>query len=56
MLAIRVCTGARDSPGGPYLKIPWEKIYKVRIATTTLNIAVDLEGPHAHGPAQHGLT
>ena len=32
-------------PGGPYVKMPWEKIYKVRIATTTLNMAVDLEDP-----------
>jgi regulator of protease activity HflC (stomatin/prohibitin superfamily) len=30
-------------PGGPYLKMPWEKIRKVSIATTTLNMALDLE-------------
>jgi regulator of protease activity HflC (stomatin/prohibitin superfamily) len=35
-------------PGGPYLKMPWEKIYKVRIATTTINMAVDLENPEAN--------
>jgi regulator of protease activity HflC (stomatin/prohibitin superfamily) len=35
-------------PGGPYLKMPWEKIYKVRIATTTINMAVDLENPTAN--------
>src|SRR5579859_5800333 len=35
-------------PGGPYVKMPWEKIYKVRIATTTINMAVDLEDPHAN--------
>src|SRR5882757_1881988 len=30
-------------PGGPYFKMPWEKIYKVSIATTTVNMALDLE-------------
>jgi len=35
-------------PGGPYLKMPWEKIRKIRIATTTINMAVDLEDPHAN--------
>jgi regulator of protease activity HflC (stomatin/prohibitin superfamily) len=35
-------------PGGPYLKMPWEKIHKLRIATTTLNMAVDLENPTAN--------
>lgn len=25
-------------PGGPYLKIPWEKVHKVRIATSTVNL------------------
>ena len=35
-------------PGGPYLKMPWERIHKIRIATTTINMAVDLEDPHAN--------
>ena len=35
-------------PGGPYFKMPWEKIHKVSIATTTLNMALDLEDPHAN--------
>ena len=35
-------------PGGPYFKMPWEKIRKVSIATTTINMAVDLEDPHAN--------
>lgn len=35
-------------PGGPYFKMPWEKIRKVRIATSTLNMALDLEDPHAN--------
>ena len=30
-------------PGGPYFKMPWEKIRKVSIATNTLNMALDLE-------------
>ena len=35
-------------PGGPYLKLPWERIYKVSIATQTVNMAVDLEDPRAN--------
>jgi len=35
-------------PGGPYLKMPWEKIHKVSIATTTLNMALDLEDRSAN--------
>lgn len=35
-------------PGGPYFKMPWEKIYKISIATTTMNMAVDLEDPNAN--------
>lgn len=30
-------------PGGPYFKMPWEKIHKVSIATSTVNMAMDLE-------------
>src|SRR6266567_568516 len=30
-------------PGGPYFKMPWEKIHKVSIATMTVNMAMDLE-------------
>ena len=30
-------------PGGPYFKMPWEKIHKVSIATMTVNMALDLE-------------
>ncbi|NJN17906.1 MAG: SPFH domain-containing protein [Oscillochloris sp.] len=37
-------------PGGPYFKWPWERIYKVSIATQTMNMALDLEQPQAnHG-------
>jgi len=35
-------------PGGPYFKMPWEKIRKVSIATMTINMAIDLEDPHAN--------
>jgi regulator of protease activity HflC (stomatin/prohibitin superfamily) len=35
-------------PGGPYLKMPWETIHKVRIATATVNMALDPEDPHAN--------
>jgi len=35
-------------PGGPYLKMPWEKIYKVSISTNTVNMALDPEDPQAN--------
>ena len=35
-------------PGGPYWKWPWEKIYKVSIATQTVNMAFDPEEPQAN--------
>jgi regulator of protease activity HflC (stomatin/prohibitin superfamily) len=35
-------------PGGPYLKMPWEKVRKVSLATTTINMALDLETPEAN--------
>src|SRR5258705_9392614 len=35
-------------PGGPYLKMPWERVHKVRIATTTINMAQDLEDATAN--------
>jgi regulator of protease activity HflC (stomatin/prohibitin superfamily) len=35
-------------PGGPYLKMPWERVRKVSIATTTINMALDLENPQAN--------
>src|ERR1700704_5637643 len=28
-------------PGGPYLKMPWEKVHKVTVATNTVNMALD---------------
>ena len=35
-------------PGGPYFKWPWEKIYKVSVATQTVNMALDMEDPRAN--------
>ncbi|HEY5909091.1 MAG TPA: SPFH domain-containing protein [Verrucomicrobiae bacterium] len=35
-------------PGGPYFKWPWEKVYKVSIATQTINMAFDPETPAAN--------
>ena len=35
-------------PGGPYFKWPWEKVYKVSIATESVNIAMDPETPGAN--------
>src|SRR5260370_18017077 len=36
------------SPGGPYLKMPWEKVRKISIATNTVNMALDPEVPQAN--------
>jgi regulator of protease activity HflC (stomatin/prohibitin superfamily) len=38
-------------PGGPYFKLPWERIYKVNVATQTVSMALDPETPEAN---QHG--
>lgn len=35
-------------PGGPYFKWPWEKVYKVDIATSTVNMAWDPNDPTAN--------
>ncbi len=35
-------------PGGPYFKWPWERVYKVPIATQTMNMAYDPEFPEAN--------
>jgi regulator of protease activity HflC (stomatin/prohibitin superfamily) len=35
-------------PGGPYFKWPWQKIYKVSIATQTVNMAFDPDVPSAN--------
>lgn len=35
-------------PGGPYFRMPWEKVYKVSVATETINMAYDPETPAAN--------
>jgi len=35
-------------PGGPYFKWPWENVYKVSVATQTINMAFDPEMPSAN--------
>lgn len=35
-------------PGGPYFKWPWERVYKVNVATQTVNMAYDPESPQAN--------
>jgi len=35
-------------PGGPYFKWPWERVYKVSIATQTMNMAQDTEDPRSN--------
>ena len=35
-------------PGGPYFKWPWERVYKVSIATQTINMAYDPDDPKAN--------
>ena len=34
--------------GGPYFKWPWEKVYKITVATQTMNMATDPESAHAN--------
>lgn len=35
-------------PGGPYFKWPWERVYKVSVATQTINMAQDVDDPNAN--------
>jgi regulator of protease activity HflC (stomatin/prohibitin superfamily) len=35
-------------PGGPYFKMPWERVYKVSVATETVSMAYDPETPSAN--------
>ncbi|MCD4749774.1 MAG: SPFH domain-containing protein [Thermoanaerobaculales bacterium] len=35
-------------PGGPYFRWPWEKVYKVSVATETISMAYDPESPTAN--------
>ena len=45
-------------PGGPYFKWPWERVYKVSIATETMNMAQDVEDSTAnkHGTILEAVT
>ena len=36
------------APGGPYLRLPWQRVYKVSMAIQTINIAFDPETPDAN--------
>jgi regulator of protease activity HflC (stomatin/prohibitin superfamily) len=43
-------------PGGPYFRMPWEKVHKVSIATSTVNMAKDVEDPSGscdQGPVEY---
>lgn len=40
-------------PGGPYFKLPWEKIHKVNVSTQTLNMAHDPEDTKANHAGQY---
>lgn len=35
-------------PGGPYFKMPWERVYKISVATETISIAFDPESASAN--------
>jgi regulator of protease activity HflC (stomatin/prohibitin superfamily) len=40
-------------PGGPYIKWPWEKVYKVSIATQNVNMAFDPDAPEANNGGRY---
>jgi len=35
-------------PGGPYLRLPWQRVFKVSVATQTINVAFDPDTPEAN--------
>ncbi len=39
-------------PGGPYFKWPWERVYKVSVATETVSMALDPENTAANQGGQ----
>src|SRR6202789_1860709 len=39
-------------PGGPYFKLPWQRVYKITVATQTLKIPFDPEDPRANNNNQ----
>jgi regulator of protease activity HflC (stomatin/prohibitin superfamily) len=40
-------------PGGPYLRMPWQRVFKVSVAIQTVNVAFDPDEPEAN---QKGTT
>jgi len=32
-------------PGGPYLRMPWQRVYKVSVAIQTISVAYDPDAP-----------
>ena len=39
-------------PGGPYIKMPWQKVHKVNVAIETTSVAWDPEHPSANQSGQ----
>jgi regulator of protease activity HflC (stomatin/prohibitin superfamily) len=35
-------------PGGPYLRMPWQRVYKVAVSIQTVNVAFDPDAPEAN--------
>src|SRR4029077_21076601 len=35
-------------PGGPYLRLPWQRVFKTSVATQTMNVAFDPYTPEAN--------
>src|SRR5260221_14218012 len=35
-------------PGGPYLRLPWQRVDKVNLAIQTMNVAFDPDAPGAN--------
>jgi regulator of protease activity HflC (stomatin/prohibitin superfamily) len=35
-------------PGGPYLRLPWQRVYKVSVAIQTVNVAFDPDAPESN--------
>jgi Membrane protease subunits, stomatin/prohibitin homologs len=45
-------------PGGPYLRMPWQRVYKVSLSIQTMNVAFDPDAPaaNANGTILEGVT
>ena len=35
-------------PGGPYLRMPWQRVFKVSVSIQTVNVAFDPDAPEAN--------